>query len=327
MKAVDLSGKRFGKLTVLKKTEQKRKGSFLWLCRCDCGNEILLERYKIERELVHSCGCSRTSSIVLTGKKIGKLTVIRKLNEKKGSNYLWLCRCDCGNEIKVPTSHLTRNNPTSSCGCSKGKKSEDISNQKFGRLLAICPTEKRLAGSVVWECVCDCGNRIEVSLNQLKSGNVKSCGCLVHEHDPKESLHYVERTCVESLRSKEVRKDNTSGCTGVRKQKGKWIAQISFQKVRYFLGAFEKKEDAIFVRKQAEHLLHDSFVDAYDKWSRKDLEYKEKHPFKIVVSGSNIDDFEVKFSNEESDGLFIYRGMNEKESKQRKQDRCLVLAG
>lgn len=164
-------------------------------------------------------------------------------------------------------------------------------------------------------------------MNQLKSGNVKSCGCLVHEHDPKESLHYVERTCVESLRSKEVRKDNTSGCTGVRKQKGKWIAQISFQKVRYFLGAFEKKEDAIFVRKQAEHLLHDSFVDAYDKWSRKDLEYKEKHPFKIVVSGSNIDDFEVKFSNEESDGLFIYRGMNEKESKQRKQDRCLVLAG
>lgn len=61
------------------------------------------------------------------------------------------------------------------------------------------------------------------------------------------------------------------------------------------------------MRKQAEHLLHDSFVDAYDKWSRKDLEYKEKHPFKIVVSGSNIDDFEVKFSNEESDGLFIYR--------------------
>lgn len=104
---------------------------------------------------------------------------------------------------------MTRNNPTSSCGCSKGKKSEDISNQKFGRLRAICPTEKRLAGSVVWECVCDCGNRIEVSLNQLKSGNVKSCGCLVHEHDPKESLHYVERTCVESLRSKEVRKDNT----------------------------------------------------------------------------------------------------------------------
>lgn len=55
----------------------------MWLCRCDCGNEILLERYKIERELVHSCGCSRTSSIDLTGKKIGKLTVIRKLNEKR----------------------------------------------------------------------------------------------------------------------------------------------------------------------------------------------------------------------------------------------------
>lgn len=93
MGAEDLCGKRFGKLTVLRKTEQKRKGSFLWLCECECGNTILLERYKIERGLVQSCGCARKGKNTkdLKGMRIGHLQVVRRLDEKKGSCYLWEC--------------------------------------------------------------------------------------------------------------------------------------------------------------------------------------------------------------------------------------------
>lgn len=56
----------------------------------------------------------------------------------------------------------------------------DLTGQKFERLTAIRPTEKRDAGRcVIWLCLCDCGNEVFVSSNKLKSGGrYKSCGCL-----------------------------------------------------------------------------------------------------------------------------------------------------
>ena len=50
--------------------------------------------------------------------------------------------------------------------------------QVFGRLTVIRETEKRAFGNVVYECRCQCGNITHVRGSELKSGNVKSCGCL-----------------------------------------------------------------------------------------------------------------------------------------------------
>lgn len=272
MKKLDLVGHRFNHLTVIKKSDKKRKGSTLWECRCDCGNTILLEPYKIRRELVQSCGCSRKMKNMkdLSGKKIGRLTVLERLDKKKGSCYLWKCRCDCGNVIELPTNKLSGKHAQKSCGCVKFGHQVDLTGQKFGKLTAIEPLEKRNHGSVVWRCICDCGNEVEVAENMLVSKNTRSCGCLHQEKDSFSTyLNYIDDTCVESLRSKHLRKDNTSGCTGVRFQKGKWIAQINFQKIKYYLGSFDSLDDAIRVRKQAEHLLHDGFVACFDEWEKK----------------------------------------------------------
>lgn len=58
-------------------------------------------------------------------------------------------------------------------------KGKDLTGQRFGKLIAIRPTEKRAyGGNIVWECKCDCGNTCYVSAHDLKHGNVKSCGCL-----------------------------------------------------------------------------------------------------------------------------------------------------
>jgi len=54
----------------------------------------------------------------------------------------------------------------------------DITNQKFGRLTALYPTEKRSGNNVVWHCVCECGNEKDISSNSLRRGLTKSCGCL-----------------------------------------------------------------------------------------------------------------------------------------------------
>ena len=42
--------------------------------------------------------------------------------------------------------------------------------QRFGHLTVIKDTGKRLHRSIIWECLCDCGNKHEVTSNNLKGG-------------------------------------------------------------------------------------------------------------------------------------------------------------
>lgn len=55
----------------------------------------------------------------------------------------------------------------------------DISGQKFGRLTALSALPDRKWGYVAWQCICDCGNRKDVTASQLLRGRVLSCGCLL----------------------------------------------------------------------------------------------------------------------------------------------------
>lgn len=54
---------------------------------------------------------------ITTGKKYGRLTVIEKTDRKQGTNYIYKCRCDCGNIVYVSSGHLGKE--TFSCGCLK----------------------------------------------------------------------------------------------------------------------------------------------------------------------------------------------------------------
>lgn len=51
----------------------------------------------------------------LTGKRFGRLTVVRKTKNRNGLT-MWLCKCDCGTEKEVRTTHL-RSGASKSCGC------------------------------------------------------------------------------------------------------------------------------------------------------------------------------------------------------------------
>ena len=69
---------------------------------------------------------------------------------------------------------------------------KNIAGHKFGRLVAIEPI-KKLRGSRIrtfWKCKCECGKFCEPSLDELRSGDTKSCGCLKIEknHLPDKNL-------------------------------------------------------------------------------------------------------------------------------------------
>lgn len=129
----NLSGKRFGKLTVLSNTGRKKNGSILWKCRCDCGNEKEVTSRDLNSGRVKSCGCAKGSSKPLIGKRFGMLEVISDSGEKQGTTKLWVCKCDCGNIKKVRTDSLT-SGKVISCGCQK-KSQKKINELKAGRHL------------------------------------------------------------------------------------------------------------------------------------------------------------------------------------------------
>lgn len=74
----------------------------------------------------------------LTGQKFGKLTVISKSASKNGKTY-WLCKCECGVEKEVQTSHL-RSGAIKSCG-SITCKSTNTTDHNFTKICPICKKE------------------------------------------------------------------------------------------------------------------------------------------------------------------------------------------
>lgn len=59
----DLTGQRFGKLTIIKKSERRGKdGSVYWECLCDCGNISFASTGNLKRGNIKSCGCGQISA-------------------------------------------------------------------------------------------------------------------------------------------------------------------------------------------------------------------------------------------------------------------------
>lgn len=60
--AIDLSSKRFGKLTVMEDSGDRRKksGGVIWRCKCDCGQEKLVRQDSLVSGRTTSCGCVKS---------------------------------------------------------------------------------------------------------------------------------------------------------------------------------------------------------------------------------------------------------------------------
>lgn len=222
------------------------RGERKYLCRCDCGTE----RYVLERSLLsggsQSCGCLRkemayqANAYNLLGQTFGDLCVVGKSRKRTKMGSYWTCLCSCGYTCEATASELVSGHKTH-CGCKSVKNyaTSDITGQRFGRLIAQTPTDRRDdKGSVIWHCLCDCGNEVDVSYNSLVYCNQISCGCKKKEHDKALGgfLTHVDGTSIDALKSRKIPSNNTTGVKGVYLVKGRYLAKIVFQHRQYFLG-------------------------------------------------------------------------------------------
>ena len=125
-KVIDMTGQRFGKLTVLNRVENDKFGKAQWLCQCDCGRKKIINGSSLRKGLTVSCGCNayqkmqeynQSKVVDETGNVYGYLTVLDKSDQKNSDGrQQWICQCKCGNII-ITTGKLLRSGHKISCGC------------------------------------------------------------------------------------------------------------------------------------------------------------------------------------------------------------------
>lgn len=138
----------------------------------------------------------------LTGETFERLYVLGRAPKPKNSKEtraFWWCICLKDNNIVKVIGKSLSSGITKSCGCIQKEKAsknaiirntsenkpgfgnrKDLTNQTFGFLKAIEPTEDRFKdGSVIWKCICTRDNNIVyTSSHLLLNHSVQSCGCI-----------------------------------------------------------------------------------------------------------------------------------------------------
>lgn len=157
------------------------------------------------------------------------------------------------------------------------EKAQKYINQKKGELTIkniIGMREYNGANQTFVKCECSCGKVIEAPLSQILAGNWLSCGHAKTANLKKSHNAHVEGTYLYAIdRKKGTQSNSTTGHTGISKRNGRYRAYIYFKRKQYYLGTFEKIEDAIEARETAEKEVFGSFLDWYaenhpEEWER-----------------------------------------------------------
>lgn len=278
----DLTGQRFGKLVVIERAPSRPKSNgkyrTMWKCRCDCGREVEVAASKLKSGHTISCGrqgCKKNQHFEdLTGMRFGRLLVQERAEDyvrpSGNKDPQWKCICDCGN-IVIKRSQYLKRSKSPSCGCWKSEitsqnKRIDLTGQRFGLLTVegfayVRHTEGGNNPIGCYNCICDCGNTKIVSANTLRSGYIKSCGCLKQSYGD----YIIEQRLIETG-TKYVKEYTFSDLLSekgfhlrfdyalLRPEDGSLICLIEYQGEQHFVLQYESGRivDGDFGRQQRE---------------------------------------------------------------------------
>ena len=228
----DLTGKRFGRLIVLKQVEDyvnPNTGVCIaqWLCQCDCGSDPVIitgSRLKDKKHPTVSCGCYNKE---ITRKQLKRYNRFSELLvDKYGEYYIgW-----------------TRNT----------NKEFYIDAEDYDKVKDYCWSEIKKNGprSI---------NKIQAHIDGKATLMHIYLGYFNYDHIDRNELNnrkYNLRQCTiqQNNMNKSIRYDNTSEITGVYfdRSRMKWVANLILNGGRKYNKRFDNKEDAIRARLQAE---------------------------------------------------------------------------
>ena len=238
----DLTGKIFGRLTVLKRVEdyvfESGERMVQWLCECSCSehNKVVVTRSNLKNGNTRSCGCLQKEFIASINKKenkfdlSGKYGVLWETNTDK-EVYFDLCNAD---KILQHSWH------EDSCGYTA-----------------------------------TCIGKVEVRMHAF-------LGCKGYDHknrNKKDNRLSNLRPCTtqQNLYNKSKPKRNTSGIMGVswHKFSHKWMARLHINHQCVYLGIYTNKDDAIRARLNAEVKYFGEFAPQqhlYERYGIKTLQ-------------------------------------------------------
>ena len=237
----DLTGQRFGRLTVVERAEDyvSPKGCHVvrWLCRCDCDNEVVTRSDALTSDAIMSCGCYHKERVSKSQKGKRKSFNTYDLSGNFGIGYTekgeeFYFDLEDYNRIKNYYWYIGKQGYVFACDINKSRKYRI----RLHRLVMNCTDDNfdidHIHGSTT-------------RFDNRKS-NLRIC------------------THQENIRNCKVSKNNTSGVTGVSfdKRSQKWFAYIWIDYKRISLGYYNNFVDAIKARKEAEDKYFGKF--SYD---------------------------------------------------------------
>jgi hypothetical protein len=119
-KPKDITGQRFGRLIAVKRTGKSNNGTSFWLCKCDCGNEKIVNIDILNRGKSKSCGCLRSEVSRKNASKIASLNDFE--NIKKAQAYVAEFDSKEGTRISSLTAKISKLNTSGVKGVSWDKR-------------------------------------------------------------------------------------------------------------------------------------------------------------------------------------------------------------
>ncbi len=217
----DLTGQRFGRLTVIKQIPNNENNKVRWLCQCDCGNTHITITHNLIKGLCRSCGCLQQE-------------VINKNQQRKYNTY------DLSGEYGIGYTY-------------KGEEFY-FDLEDYDKIKDYC---WRIDSSGYVISTINKTHSIlrfhRLVMNILDNPDIYVDHIYHNKNDNRKSqlrLVTVQQNNFNVL----IPKDNTSGYKGVywHKNHNQWESLISYKGKQIYLGLYNNIEDAIKARQEAE---------------------------------------------------------------------------
>ena len=214
---IDLTGQKFGRLTVIRKAENPSEAHIKWLCECECGNFITTRGTSLRSGITKSCGCL-VSDKIREWNKANKKCNVYDLTGDYGIGYASNTNepfyFDLEDYDKIKDYYWSANTD--------------------GYMYSTCDDEYILMHRLIID-----ENNPEMQVDHFNRNK---------KDNRKENLRSL--TPQHNNWNRGLQQNNESGVTGVRwnKEAQKWVAYIMCK----HLGTFNSFEDAVKARKRAE---------------------------------------------------------------------------